>query len=235
MNSTYYKLRIVIAMAMIFGTQMIVFAQKSDRYNKTLQLANKGNKEALVTLGGFYMYGTDGVTKDKKEAVKWFRKAANQGDEGAMYFIGKCYEKGGDGIVQDYTEAFKWYHKAALKNHIMSQRILGYYYENGLGVNQNQTEAIKWYRKTAEKDNTYMELLGDYYIKHNNKLEAFKCYKTAAEKGDKVAAYRVGECFEKGIGVTSNKEEAIKWYRTVSDVNFDAKMALLRLGANLEE
>ena len=38
---------------------------------------------AQFTLGIRY-YSGDGISKDKSEAIKWFRKAAEQGDEDAI-------------------------------------------------------------------------------------------------------------------------------------------------------
>ena len=40
--------------------------------------AKKGDAEAQTTLGGMYADG-QGVAKDYKQAVKWYRKSAEQG------------------------------------------------------------------------------------------------------------------------------------------------------------
>jgi len=45
--------------------------------NKFLPLANQGNAEAQLELGLMYADG-QGVPRDYKEAVKWFRLAADQ-------------------------------------------------------------------------------------------------------------------------------------------------------------
>ena len=42
-------------------------------------LAVKGDAKAQYELGGEYYYG-EGIEKEKKEAIKWYRKAAEQGD-----------------------------------------------------------------------------------------------------------------------------------------------------------
>ena len=44
--------------------------------------AEQGYARAQFYLGHMYIYGK-GVSRDKVEAVKWYRKAAEQGDEEA--------------------------------------------------------------------------------------------------------------------------------------------------------
>ena len=54
----------------------------------------------------------EGVPKDYKTALKWFKLAAKQGDAGAQYNLGVMYEKG-QGVPQDDKTAMKWYSLAA--------------------------------------------------------------------------------------------------------------------------
>ena len=56
-----------------------------------------------------------GVTKDYREAVKWYLKAAAQGESSAMLNLGNCYSLG-KGVSEDQSEAIKWYRKAAQKD-----------------------------------------------------------------------------------------------------------------------
>ena len=42
----------------------------------------------------------EGVPKDYKQAVYWFRKAADQGNAGAQYNLGAMYAKG-EGVPKD--------------------------------------------------------------------------------------------------------------------------------------
>ena len=79
-----------------------------------------------------YFFGF-GVPRDKKEAMKWYRKAAEQGYADAQFNISKMYYKG-DGVSQDYAEAAKWYRKAAEQGHDWAQYNLGWMYFCGEGV-----------------------------------------------------------------------------------------------------
>ena len=74
-------------------------------------LAGRGNAGAQYNLGACYYKG-EGVTKDEKEAVKWFTKSAEQGNVYAQRDLGVAYYKG-EGVTQDYKEAVKWFTKSA--------------------------------------------------------------------------------------------------------------------------
>ncbi len=65
---------------------------------------------AQCNLGGCYYKG-NGITKDVKEAVKWWRLAAKQGLPQAQYNPGVIYANG-EGVSQDKEMARKWFHAA---------------------------------------------------------------------------------------------------------------------------
>jgi TPR repeat protein len=62
------------------------------------KLWNKDYPSAQCNLGVCYEKG-QGVTRDQKEAVLWYRKAADQGFANAQLKLGFCYEKG-QGVTQ---------------------------------------------------------------------------------------------------------------------------------------
>jgi uncharacterized protein len=74
-------------------------------------LANKGDAQAQVMLGGMYGAGW-GVAKDDAEAVRWYRLAADQGYARAQALLGDMYLYG-DGVPQNYVQAYMWSNLAA--------------------------------------------------------------------------------------------------------------------------
>ena len=74
-------------------------------------LAEKGDAKAQTNLGLMYETG-EGVEKDDKEAVKWYRKAAEQGDDAAQFNIGQMY-RNGKGVADDVVTAYAWENIAA--------------------------------------------------------------------------------------------------------------------------
>ena len=80
-------------------------------FEKTLAEAKDGDAVAMVNLGVMYANG-EGVVKDDKEAVKWYRKAAELGNAGAMNNLGFKYANG-EGVIEDAVEAYGWFNVAA--------------------------------------------------------------------------------------------------------------------------
>lgn len=112
--------------------------------------AEKGNTEAMVSLGLMYKKG-EGTTIQKSKAIYWWEQAAAKEADSAYIHLGAIYYEGAIGIPKDYKKSMEWYQKAAQKNNPQAFFMIGNMYEKGLGVRPNKTEAIQWYRKSAEK------------------------------------------------------------------------------------
>ena len=125
--------------------------------------AEQGHAAAQYTLGLSYAFGT-GVSKDHREAVKWYRQAAEQGHRDAQLSLGNCFYNG-KGVPKHDREAIKWFHKAAEQGNVWAQCHLGRSYHNGEGVPKNSQEAIKWYRKAAMQNHEFSQMtLGRLYF-----------------------------------------------------------------------
>jgi TPR repeat protein len=112
-------------------------------------LAIFGNARAQFTLGTMYETGS-GVTRNDREAVKWFRFAADQGRADAQNNLGVMYETG-HGVPQNYSLAVKWYRRAAEQGYAKAQFNLAQMYADGLGVPQDAKQAAAWYRLAADQ------------------------------------------------------------------------------------
>ena len=66
-------------------------------------MPNKKNAYAQNNLGYMYYHG-QGVEKDYKEAIKWYKLSAEQGFSSAQNNLGQMYQKG-LGVEKDYEEA----------------------------------------------------------------------------------------------------------------------------------
>lgn len=102
----------------------------------------------LYTLGVMFENG-QGVAKDAKAAVEWYRQAAAQAKAGKLWAmlsehnLGVMYAKG-LGVPQDYKAALEWYRKAAEHGNSSSQFNLGVMYANGNGTPVDLLQAKKW-------------------------------------------------------------------------------------------
>ena len=107
------------------------------------RLAEQGLARAQGILGVMYRKG-EGIAQDKREAVRWYRKAGEQGLARAQNNLGLMYEKG-EGIAQHKREAVCWYRKAAAQGDAKAQNNLGLMYYNGEGVITDDHEAYIWF------------------------------------------------------------------------------------------
>jgi TPR repeat protein len=63
-----------------------------------------------------------------------------------------------------------------------------------------------------------------------DKVEAVKWFRKAAEQGDSEAQFKLGIAYYYGKGITEDKVETIKWYRKAADQgNKDALILLKQL------
>ena len=87
--------------------------------------ANKGNTEALWSLGRCYL-----DLNEPQEAIKWFNKSLALGNTNAKNSIGECYQTlgtrylSGRGVDKDLNESYAYYKLAALNNNYFAKRYI---------------------------------------------------------------------------------------------------------------
>lgn len=164
--------------------QAIELAAKDDKVRATkpyvdlmMKAAQAGHARAQTNIGYAYASG-EGITRDPKEAVRWFRLAAAQGDVVAMDDLGYAYLTG-DGITKSTPEAINWYTQAADKGYGPSQVSLSDIY----GGDSNQANlplAIAWRR---------IAMLSEEYMKETPALLALEKRADKGQLAEARAAY----------------------------------------------
>jgi len=127
-------------------------AGAADDTKRTREFALRGDPVAQFFLGLHYYEGFGGVSKDRSEAAKWWRKSAEQSYPDAEMSLGDLYYKG-EGVSQDYDEAFKWFKRAAMHGESMSCVRLSTMYMKSQGVALDLVQAYAWlsiYRPSDE-------------------------------------------------------------------------------------
>lgn len=132
------------------------------------------------------------------EAVELFTFVANQGNAEAQFELGRCYWTG-DGVTQNWYETIKWIKKSAEQNNPKALLLLGRLYED------------------ANERDINRDYLRNHYGINEPSIEAFKLYHEAVSKGNSTAMYDIASCYERGVGVERNSEEAVKWYKMYSE------------------
>lgn len=151
------------------------------------QRAAAGDGEAMRKLAQCYEQGTGGVSRDLKEAWKWYGLAAQEGDLEAEYNIGRLY-RDGIGTKQNFVESAYWFRKAARNGHVTAMLNIARQFEEGKGVLQDYTIAAENYWKAADRGNAeaayrYAEMCRDGIGVKADKAKAYKWFEKAAAAG----------------------------------------------------
>ena len=178
-------------------------------------------------LGGeFFEDGKPVVTTNegvKKGFETWYEvakvnSAAKLGNAAAQYNLGMAYACGYYGVTPDKDKALHWLKQSVKGENPSACLQVGLYYYYTV-----KTEAA--YKKAFELF-TDAYNLGEYeaiiniglcYLQGNgvkeDKKEAVKCFKNAAEKcSSGVAYHNLGICYENGFGVRKDYKKAIEMY-----------------------
>ena len=113
---TLHHPRVLAVAAVLIGISALVLMEACAGAPQTLDeqraLAEQGDVEMQVRLGGFYEFGNNGVPEDDVEAARWYHLAAETGDPMAQLSLGAMYAAGAD-IPQDDVEAHMRFSLAA--------------------------------------------------------------------------------------------------------------------------
>lgn len=181
--------------------------------------------EQYVDRGNHYYYGID-VDEIPRLAYFCFEKAHNLGDPEGTEGIGRCLFYG-RGIEKDKARAVEEYFiPAAEEGEIKSMyRLFEYYSEEA-----KDEDAADYWKRTAviaiddavSEDNPVAMRLkslglrnGDLYQK--DEVQAFELMQQAADRGDDLAYYFLGDYYCHGTGVPIDKGCAFRIFREMSD------------------
>jgi hypothetical protein len=130
-------------------TQALVIRQETDPENikvfeETKAKAESGDPIAQYSLGRLYAHG-NGVAKNVKMAVDWWRTSAIQGNKDAQVKLALYYTENNEEGRKNLVESAKFFRMAARQSDQLSLRIMAEYYENGSGVVKDDIEAYAYY------------------------------------------------------------------------------------------
>ena len=180
-------------------------------------VGEKGCEPAQRMLAAMYNHG-QGVRKNQKTALEWYRKSAEQGNKEALFSIGTLYGLGEGGVPLDDVTALTWYRKAAEKGHGSSIfNVANAYRFGNSGVRQNDATAAEWYRKGDRVGHAGSQYnLGSMYLHGEgvpqNHDEAFALTSKAANQGYPSAIFNVACMHANGRGTPQDDSEALRWF-----------------------
>jgi uncharacterized protein len=97
-----------VCVAAIAGCASVVEVPR--QHQATLEAAQRGDAPAQEAIGELFHYG-EGVPRDHRLAVQWYRRAADQGLASAQDALGLMYAAG-LGVSESCQDAVEWFEKA---------------------------------------------------------------------------------------------------------------------------
>lgn len=193
-------------------------------YDEAFNLAMKipDNPEAQYIIGSIYVYGSERIEPDMKEAVKWLEKSIANDNTDAMYLLGYLYVTG-DGGETNQSRGVKLLRSSAEKGNIGAMNNLANIYETGNDIiKKDIKEAIKWYRKG--KSPIYpvsARQLGMLLLENGSENEfdeAKDLLEMAAMSNDRIAAFNLAQEYKTGNRLPQSYENALEWYKKAAEL-----------------
>lgn len=158
-----------------------------------------------------YLFNGWGVSQDQEHALSIWQTN--------LILINKALWKENTNIWEEHVYAWA-------KDIFMNANYnLGYCYLNGIAVERNIDIALNYFKQSALIPNrealyTLAKLYsGEYGLPQNNR-KAFRYRKSICDYDFATSNdfHNVGVCYQKGIGVRKNLEEAFKYYKKAADM-----------------
>lgn len=194
-----------------------------------IPLAENGNVQAQLKLGGMYFTGT-GTVRIPRTAAKFYRMASQQGDpEGQYHYANMLLD--GIGVEQDESAGFDLMLAAAKAGLPAAQYRMAELYWNGKAFKLGKTEpvgmrgtAIEWLKNAVAAEYApAMVMMGRAYSNGSgkylavDKAEALRLFQRASELGNSDATFALALAYATGEGAEQDAERAMEAYKAAAE------------------
>lgn len=178
--------------------------------------SSSADPEVWYTLGCAYNVGR-GTKPNRKEAMRWFRRAAKAGHTRAMVSLGLCYRRA-KSSAKDHATGVRWFRKAASLGETRGMVWLGFSYRDGLGVPLDSGEALKWFIKAVEAGNlSAISLVGSLFLSNLDlPRQAIEWFLRGAQTGCTQCCYMLAQLYDDPKMPVFDPAEAVKWHLALS-------------------
>ena len=163
--------------------------------------------DGLEFLGRTYSKGLF-VLRDDKKAFQYYVQAAELGSSEAEYYLGISDYTGSE-VELDKAKAMSYLDCACRKGNVDALRFMFTIDPNNLLQTARYGNAAAQYIMGMRYD------IGEGVAE--DKTEAVKWFRKAAEQGHVEAQYSLGTCYHEGEGVAEDKVTAVWWYRKAAE------------------
>ena len=206
----------------LYWAMATIYEAKKKDYKNALfyyrMAAEMNMPDAIERMAEAYLGDELGLEKDEKTAIKLFKRAAKLGNAAAQYNLGMAYACGYYGVTPDKDKALHWLKKSAKGENPMACVQVGLYYFYTVATKSAYKKAFELFNEAYRLGEEQAIInIGLCYLQgkgiKENKKEAVKCFKIAAEKQNSGVAYHnLGICYENGFGVKKDYKKAIEMY-----------------------
>lgn len=165
----------------------------------------ENNLERLKFLAKIFFSGY-GIYQDYERAFQMYSYLFEHGDESGVYYLGYMYEHG-YGVEKDDQKALMYYRRG--KDDLCYCQ-MGMHYMQGKIVEQDDDKALDYFVLSHHKD-AYL-YRGMILEGRRDYSGAFEAYFKGASMYQRECTYKVAQCFQKGLGVELNLDEAKHYF-----------------------
>jgi TPR repeat protein len=138
--------------------------------------------QAITNLGQAYRDGCYGLAKNMRKSAKIFKRAVEHGDVVARLHLAMMYFEG-QGVKKDVNKAKQLLRSGMDRGYVPAQAMLGIIMVS--------------------------EIDAGIHEDHEGTLRMLN---SAADRGHSGSQYQLGQCYELGIAVEADLDEAKRWY-----------------------
>ncbi|KAH3768076.1 calmodulin-dependent protein kinase [Pelomyxa schiedti] len=182
--------------------------------------ADAGSVPALWAISQCYFTGMYGIEKDYAKSVPFLQRGADAGDPDALYILGNCF-LGGMGVAEDHSKAAALFQKAADLGLPEACVDLGKLYLQGKGVPVDERKAFPLLQRVVNDPKVGWEAqlnLCDFYLYgmegvQRDVQKGLLYLQKAVQKGDPEGLFRLGQCYNVGVGVERDIKKAVELFQ----------------------
>ena len=123
-----------------------------DAHDYFLKAAEKQHAEAMLQAGYLYLFGEPQISRNEKEAVKYFKNSAEAGLAAAKFSLAACYLTG-VGVEKDEMSAVKLFEESYNLGYYMAAVVLYNIFISGYGTIEKDVDKAIMYNNQARQAN----------------------------------------------------------------------------------